>query len=71
MMSITTHTKDFAAILRHVAGQDFPGLTIGASSVCSVQQVRISRRTEDCTRKYRFNTCYYWLYGLLVSLTSV
>lgn len=46
-MSITTNTRDFETILRHVAGQDFPGLTVGASSVCSVQQVRISRPAED------------------------
>lgn len=42
MMSITTNTKDFDIILRHVASQDLPGLTLGASSVCSVQEVRTS-----------------------------
>eukprot|EP00752_Nemacystus_decipiens_P009613 g8590.t1 len=42
MVSITTDTNGFDTILRQVAAQDLPGLTLGASSVCSVQQVDLA-----------------------------
>lgn len=62
MVSITADTIDFDSILRDVAGQDFPGLTLGASSVCSVQQVRMASQTADTnSRKYQIHTAYCWL----------
>lgn len=68
MMSITTNTKDFGTILRSVAGQDFPGLTLGASSVCSVQQVRISSAQLKATAG-KSNTLYGSCYVLLILFT--
>lgn len=40
MMSVTADTPSFASVLRRIAREDLPGLTVGASSVCSEQEVR-------------------------------
>lgn len=40
MMSVTADTPSFASVLRRIAREDLPGLKVGASSVCSEQEVR-------------------------------